>query len=271
MTTDKLIAEMDKALQFPGVANAWTMPIKARTDMLSTGIRTPIGIRSSARTWTRWSGWPRRSRPCVQVPAPPAPLPSASPAALSQHRARPRQLARHGPDGGRAAGRHRHRAGWRDGHHHRSRPERFGVTVRYPRELRADPASICRVHVLVPTMGAHDAARPAGRGHPGARASGIRTETPLSATSSSTSATGDIGVLRADAARRSPRGQPRPATTYLERPVREHGARHRGAEVVVPVTLLLIIFCCSTSTSGAHRNADRDAVGALRAGRRVSG
>ena len=45
MTTDKLIAEMDQALQFPGVSNAWTMPIKARTDMLSTGIRTPIGIK----------------------------------------------------------------------------------------------------------------------------------------------------------------------------------------------------------------------------------
>ncbi|MEO5565518.1 MAG: CusA/CzcA family heavy metal efflux RND transporter, partial [Luteimonas sp.] len=45
MTVDKLIAEMDQALQFPGVANSWTMPIKARTDMLSTGIRTPIGIK----------------------------------------------------------------------------------------------------------------------------------------------------------------------------------------------------------------------------------
>src|SRR5438477_7652296 len=36
---------MDKALQFPGISNAWTMPIKARTDMLSTGIRTPIGVK----------------------------------------------------------------------------------------------------------------------------------------------------------------------------------------------------------------------------------
>ncbi len=45
MTTDKLTAEMDQALQFPGVSNAWTMPIRARTDMLSTGIRTPIGIK----------------------------------------------------------------------------------------------------------------------------------------------------------------------------------------------------------------------------------
>ena len=45
MTTDKLIAELDQALQFPGVSNSWTMPIKARIDMLSTGIRTPIGIK----------------------------------------------------------------------------------------------------------------------------------------------------------------------------------------------------------------------------------
>lgn len=45
MTVDKLIAEMDAALQFPGIANSWTMPIKARIDMLSTGIRTPVGIK----------------------------------------------------------------------------------------------------------------------------------------------------------------------------------------------------------------------------------
>jgi copper/silver efflux system protein len=45
MTIDKLIAEMDRALQFPGVTNAWTQPIKARIDMLSTGIRTPVGVK----------------------------------------------------------------------------------------------------------------------------------------------------------------------------------------------------------------------------------
>lgn len=45
MTTDTLIAEMDKALQFPGVSNSWTMPIRARIDMLATGIRTPVGIK----------------------------------------------------------------------------------------------------------------------------------------------------------------------------------------------------------------------------------
>jgi copper/silver efflux system protein len=45
MTVDKLIAELDRSLQFPGVSNAWTMPIKARIDMLSTGIRTPVGVK----------------------------------------------------------------------------------------------------------------------------------------------------------------------------------------------------------------------------------
>ncbi len=42
---DALVEEMDKKLQFAGVTNAWTMPIKARTDMLTTGVRTPIGIK----------------------------------------------------------------------------------------------------------------------------------------------------------------------------------------------------------------------------------
>lgn len=45
MTQKKLINEMNKALEMPGVTNAWTMPIKARIDMLSTGIRTPVGIK----------------------------------------------------------------------------------------------------------------------------------------------------------------------------------------------------------------------------------
>ncbi len=45
MTMDKLVKELDKAIQFPGVTNAWTMPIKTRIDMLSTGIKTPIGIK----------------------------------------------------------------------------------------------------------------------------------------------------------------------------------------------------------------------------------
>lgn len=45
MTIEKLTDELDKAIQFPGVTNAWTMPIKTRIDMLSTGIKTPVGIK----------------------------------------------------------------------------------------------------------------------------------------------------------------------------------------------------------------------------------
>jgi Cu(I)/Ag(I) efflux system membrane protein CusA/SilA len=45
MTKEKLIQELDRAIQFPGLTNAWTMPIKTRIDMLSTGIKTPVGIK----------------------------------------------------------------------------------------------------------------------------------------------------------------------------------------------------------------------------------
>ena len=47
MTPDRLIAEMDDAIRFPGLTNAWTMPIKTRIDMLSTGIKTPVGVKLS--------------------------------------------------------------------------------------------------------------------------------------------------------------------------------------------------------------------------------
>ncbi|MCZ6458192.1 MAG: CusA/CzcA family heavy metal efflux RND transporter [Gammaproteobacteria bacterium] len=46
-TTRELMDEMDAAIRFPGLANSWTMPIKTRIDMLSTGIKTPVGIKVS--------------------------------------------------------------------------------------------------------------------------------------------------------------------------------------------------------------------------------
>jgi Cu(I)/Ag(I) efflux system membrane protein CusA/SilA len=45
MTIQKLVEELDQAIRFPGLTNAWTMPIKTRVDMLSTGIKTPVGIK----------------------------------------------------------------------------------------------------------------------------------------------------------------------------------------------------------------------------------
>lgn len=47
MTPQKLIAELDGMIRFPGLTNSWTMPIKTRIDMLSTGIKTPVGIKVS--------------------------------------------------------------------------------------------------------------------------------------------------------------------------------------------------------------------------------
>jgi copper/silver efflux system protein len=50
ITYDKLIAEMDSKLQFPGLSNTWTMPVENRLDMQLTGIKTPIGIKIQGRT-----------------------------------------------------------------------------------------------------------------------------------------------------------------------------------------------------------------------------
>jgi Cu(I)/Ag(I) efflux system membrane protein CusA/SilA len=47
MTTDKLIKELDELVDLPGLTNAWVMPIKTRIDMISTGIKTPLGIKIS--------------------------------------------------------------------------------------------------------------------------------------------------------------------------------------------------------------------------------
>lgn len=60
VTVDKLIAEMDAALQFPGVSNAWTMPIRNRIDMLATGIRTPIGVKIFGRDLAEIEGLARQ-------------------------------------------------------------------------------------------------------------------------------------------------------------------------------------------------------------------
>ena len=47
MTVEKLIAELDERIRFPGLSNAWVMPIKTRIDMLATAIKTPVGVKIS--------------------------------------------------------------------------------------------------------------------------------------------------------------------------------------------------------------------------------
>ncbi|MBL0210787.1 MAG: efflux RND transporter permease subunit [Holophagaceae bacterium] len=45
ITQEEIVAELDRVVKLPAIPNAWTMPIKARLDMLSTGIRTPVGLK----------------------------------------------------------------------------------------------------------------------------------------------------------------------------------------------------------------------------------
>lgn len=67
LTITKLKAEMDDALQFPGISNAWTMPIRGRIDMLSTGIRTPVGIKIFGTGLTEMEGLARQVESVVKA------------------------------------------------------------------------------------------------------------------------------------------------------------------------------------------------------------
>jgi len=64
MTTDKLIAEMDKALQFPGVANSWTMPIRRGSTCCPPASVRRLASRCSAPTWPTWNACRAKSRRC---------------------------------------------------------------------------------------------------------------------------------------------------------------------------------------------------------------
>jgi Cu(I)/Ag(I) efflux system membrane protein CusA/SilA len=167
MDIDKLIAEMDKALQFPGVANSWTMPIRARIDMLSTGIRTPVGIKVFGSDLAQMEKVAREIETVVRE------VPGASSVYaeritggyyldIEPNRA---QLARYGlPVGdlmdvvGSALG----------GEVVTTTIEgraRFGVIVRYPRDARSTPEAIEReVLVALPAeMGRPTATIPLGQ------------------------------------------------------------------------------------------------------------
>jgi Cu(I)/Ag(I) efflux system membrane protein CusA/SilA len=153
MTVDKLIAEMDLALQFPGVANSWTMPIKARTDMLATGIRTPIGIKVFGADLAEMERLAKEIERAVRT------VPGTASAYAERLTGgyyldvEPdlRQLARYGLSVGEVQDVIAVALGGELATTTVEGRERFGVIVRYPRELRGDPQSIGR-DVLVSTM-----------------------------------------------------------------------------------------------------------------------
>jgi Cu(I)/Ag(I) efflux system membrane protein CusA/SilA len=167
LTTDKLIAELDKALQFPGVANSWTMPIKARTDMLSTGIRTPIGIKIFGTDLVEMERLAKEIETVVKA------VPGTSSAFAERITGGfyldivpdRRALARYGLSVGEVMDVVAAALGGEMVTTTVEGRERFGVTVRYPRDLRSDPQAIAR-DVLVPVpaeMGASATMVPLGQ------------------------------------------------------------------------------------------------------------
>ncbi|MCF8156439.1 MAG: CusA/CzcA family heavy metal efflux RND transporter [Rhodoferax sp.] len=153
LTMDGLIAELDKALQFPGVANAWTMPIKARTDMLSTGIRTPIGIKVFGKNLEEMEALAKQIETVVKaVPGTTSAFAERITGGFYLNIEPDReQLARYGLAVGEVMDVIGAALGGEMVTTTVEGRERYGVSVRYPRELRGDPQQIAR-EVLVPTM-----------------------------------------------------------------------------------------------------------------------
>jgi Cu(I)/Ag(I) efflux system membrane protein CusA/SilA len=151
ITLDTLINEMDRALQFPGVSNAWTMPIKARIDMLATGIRTPVGVKVIGQDLAVIEKLAREIEAAIKT------VPGTSSAyaeriiggyylEITPDRA---QLARYGLMVGDLQAVVASGLGAETVTTTVEGRERYGVTVRYPRDLRSDPDTIAR-EVLVP-------------------------------------------------------------------------------------------------------------------------
>jgi Cu(I)/Ag(I) efflux system membrane protein CusA/SilA len=247
LTTDKLIAELDKALQIPGVANAWTMPIKARIDMLSTGIRTPIGIKVFGKDLNEMEKLAKEIEAVVKT------VPGTSSAFAERITGgfylniEPdrEQLARYGLSVGELQDVIGSALGGEMVTTTVEGRERYGVTVRYPRELRSDPQQIAR-EVLIPTM--DGAMIPLGqvarvvvaKGTPG-----IRTENGLlSAYIYVDIRDRDIGGYVADAKKAVAEQVKFPAGYYVTWSGQFENMEHaiEKMKVVIPVTLLLIFL-----------------------------
>ncbi len=247
LTTDKLIAELDKALQFPGVANAWTMPIKARIDMLSTGIRTPIGIKVFGKNLEEMEKLAKEIEAVVKtVPGTTSAFAERITGGFYLNIEPDReQLARYGL----AIGDLQDVIGTALGGEMVTTTvegrERYGVSVRYPREMRSDPQQIAR-EVLIPTM--DGAMIPLGqvakvvvaKGTPG-----IRTENGLlSAYIYVDIRDRDIGGYVADAKKAVAEQVKFPAGYYVAWSGQFENMEHaiEKMKVVIPVTLLSIFL-----------------------------
>ena len=154
LTVDGLIAELDKALQFPGVSNAWTMPIKARTDMLATGIRTPVGIKVLGTDLAEMEKLARQIEEAVKrVPGTSSAYAERVVGGYYLDIVPEREaLARYGLMVSDVQDTVSSALGGETITTTVEGRERYGVNLRYPRDLRSDPQSIAR-DVLVAMPG----------------------------------------------------------------------------------------------------------------------
>jgi Cu(I)/Ag(I) efflux system membrane protein CusA/SilA len=247
MNIDKLIAEMDKALQFPGVANSWTMPIKARIDMLSTGIRTPIGIKVFGKDLDEMEKLARQIETVVKA------VPGTSSAFAERITGgfylniEPdrEQLARYGLSVGDLQDVIGTALGGEMVTTTVEGRERFGVTVRYPRELRSDPQQIAR-EVLIPAMdGAMIPLGQVAKVVVAKGAPGIRTENALLSAYIYVDIRGrDIGGYVADAKKAVASQVKFPPGYYVAWSGQFENMEHaiEKMKVVIPVTLLSIFL-----------------------------
>ena len=153
MTPERLTDEMNRAIRFPGVTNAWTMPIKTRIDMLSTGIRTPVGIKISGPDLTVLQEIGRDVEAVVrQVPG--------TRSAYSERvmggnylnfSVRRDEIARYGLTGGDVQDVIQSAIGGMNITTTVEGLERYPVNLRYSRDLRDSPAALRDILVQTPT------------------------------------------------------------------------------------------------------------------------
>ncbi|MDF1600242.1 CusA/CzcA family heavy metal efflux RND transporter [Mesorhizobium sp. YIM 152430] len=157
VTVESLKVEMDAALQFPGVANAWTMPIRARIDMLATGIRTPVGVKVYGPDLEGIEGVAREVEAVLQT------VPGTSSAYAERViggyyldiKPDRTALGRYGLSVADVQDVISMALGAQVVTSTVEGRERYGVSIRYPRALRSDPDSIARgIEIALPGGGA---------------------------------------------------------------------------------------------------------------------
>lgn len=149
---DELVNEMNAGLQLPGQTNAWTMPIKNRIDMLTTGIRTPVGIKVFGSDLNRIEGIGRQLEQILQKVRGTRSVYGERVAGgyFIDFDLKRREIARYGLTIKEVQEVIMYAIGGENVTTMIEGRERYPVNVRYPRELRDDPDKLART--LVPTM-----------------------------------------------------------------------------------------------------------------------